>query len=146
MNRRGFLGLLVSMLPVALIPTRLMATYTLRNGQHRLAAQELATKADPVPLLDINIKDISADERYWRAPLVSRCERLAESIKEIGLMSPIMVRRLPFSKKYAMVSGHHRMIACIILGHKTIKAYVSNMTEEQAVRYFMNDPNNTWRV
>lgn len=86
---------------------------------------------EPVPLVDINIADISAKESDWRAPHIKHCQLLAESIKKIGLQNPILVRVLP-DGKYAVVCGFSRVVACILLERKTIRAYVSKMNASQA--------------
>lgn len=79
----------------------------------------------PIPLSDL---EASAQPR----PLVTAdVDRLAASIREVGLIQPIVVQRhvimrgLP-QQGYRIVAGHHRVAACRALGHKEITAIVVN--------------------
>jgi ParB family chromosome partitioning protein len=91
------------------------------------------TTSEPVPLQEINIRDISPNEEkgHWRAPHTDHCQRLAESIKEVGLVNPILVRRLPHGK-YAVICGFARVGAMMMLQRKTIMAHITNMNDFQA--------------
>lgn len=59
-------------------------------------------------------------------------KQLMESIKEIGVSTPITVRK---SKDgfYEIISGHRRSTACSELGLKTVPAVMVEMTDDQAV-------------
>ena len=59
-------------------------------------------------------------------------QQLVESIKERGLITPIIIRRKG-EDQYEVVSGHRRKKACQILGYKTIKAEVREMTRDEAI-------------
>ena len=59
-------------------------------------------------------------------------QQLVESIKERGLITPIILRRKG-EDQYEIVSGHRRKKACEILGYKTIKAEVREMTRDEAI-------------
>jgi ParB family transcriptional regulator, chromosome partitioning protein len=50
-------------------------------------------------------------------------QELATSIKELGLIQPITVRKLDFNK-YQLISGERRLRASKIIGLKTIPAYI----------------------
>jgi ParB family transcriptional regulator, chromosome partitioning protein len=50
-------------------------------------------------------------------------QELANSIKELGLIQPITVRKLDFNK-YQLISGERRLRASKIIGLKTIPAYI----------------------
>ncbi len=54
-------------------------------------------------------------------------ETLAESILEVGLQTPISVRR--DAKRFVLVSGLHRLEACKALGEETITAIVIGATQ-----------------
>jgi ParB-like chromosome segregation protein Spo0J len=47
-------------------------------------------------------------------------QTLAESIAEVGMQSPILVR--PDKERYVLVSGLHRLEACKALGEIKVKA------------------------
>lgn len=57
---------------------------------------------------------------------------LVESIKEKGLINPVMVRPLP-DGKYEMIAGHRRKRACEIAGIETVKARVTDVSRDDAV-------------
>ena len=50
-------------------------------------------------------------------------QELATSIKELGLIQPITVRKIDFNK-YQLISGERRLRATKIIGLKTIPAYI----------------------
>ena len=59
-------------------------------------------------------------------------EELAESVKENGLLEPIIVR--PFSAgTFEIIGGHRRVEACKELGIQTVPAIVRDMTKDEAV-------------
>ncbi len=58
-------------------------------------------------------------------------EELAESIKEVGLMQPILLTRK--DKRYEVVWGNRRYLAHKYLGLKTILAKVQNLTKSQII-------------
>lgn len=59
-------------------------------------------------------------------------EGLAGSIREQGLLQPIVVR--PMGDGYRLVAGHHRLEAVRSLGHERITAVVSEAEDDDAAR------------
>lgn len=59
-------------------------------------------------------------------------DRLCESIKEYGVLSPLMARPLP-GGGYEIVSGHRRKIAAELLGMEKLPVLVREMTDDEAV-------------
>ena len=59
-------------------------------------------------------------------------EELKESIKENGLLEPIIVRSFS-AGTYEIISGHRRVEACKELGIQTVPAIVRDMTKDEAV-------------
>ena len=59
-------------------------------------------------------------------------EMLTESIRENGVMVPILVRRLS-DDSYEVISGHRRIHACKRAGMDTIPASVRDLTRDEAV-------------
>ena len=57
--------------------------------------------------------------------------QLIESIKENGVITPIIVRPKP-KGRYEMISGHRRLHACRHLGHKTIRGQVLELDRNAA--------------
>ncbi|WMC91317.1 ParB N-terminal domain-containing protein [Kineothrix sp. MB12-C1] len=63
-----------------------------------------------------------------------RLKALADSIKEIGLQNPVIVRSIP-EDKYEILSGHNRIEAVKLLGWNAIEAIIKDdLTEEMAER------------
>lgn len=56
---------------------------------------------------------------------------LAKSIREIGLLQPILVR--PSQSSYELVFGHHRLEACRSLSWKSIPAIVKEMSHDDCL-------------
>lgn len=57
-------------------------------------------------------------------------ESLAADIRENGLLNPVIVR--PKGKKYELIDGHRRVIACKFLGLETIDAIVHDYDDRHA--------------
>lgn len=58
-------------------------------------------------------------------------EELAESVKENGLIEPVVVRK--HYKQFELVVGHRRYKAHLIAQLRTIRAIVANVTKEEAL-------------
>lgn len=84
-------------------------------------------------LMDISVTDIQdfPDHPYQVKDDESMME-LVESIKEKGLINPVMVRPLE-DGKYEMIAGHRRKRACEIAGIETVKARVTDVSRDEAV-------------
>lgn len=59
-------------------------------------------------------------------------EELKESVKENGLLQPIIVRSFS-AGTYEIISGHRRVEACKELGMQTVPAIVRDLTKDEAV-------------
>ena len=59
-------------------------------------------------------------------------DQLVESIKERGIITPVMLRQKGDSR-FEMVSGHRRKRACELAGMETIKAEIRNLTRDDAI-------------
>lgn len=59
-------------------------------------------------------------------------QELATSIKEIGVIQPITVRKLDFDK-YQLVSGERRYRASKLIGLKTIPAYIRIANDQESL-------------
>lgn len=59
-------------------------------------------------------------------------EELKESVKENGLLEPIIVRSFS-AGTYEIISGHRRVEACKELGMQTVPAIVREMSKDEAV-------------
>ena len=59
-------------------------------------------------------------------------QELTESIKENGLLEPIIVRSFP-AGKYEIISGHRRVEACKALGITNIPVIIKELTKDEAI-------------
>ncbi len=59
-------------------------------------------------------------------------QELTESIKENGLLEPIIVRPFP-AGKYEIISGHRRVEACKALGITSIPVTIKELTKDEAI-------------
>lgn len=57
---------------------------------------------------------------------------LAASIEKCGLVQPVVVRPIQGERPYHLVCGHRRFMAVRFLGQPTIKAFVVEMTDQEA--------------
>lgn len=124
------------------------AMRTKRRGHVAEAAAEIISSINtPQPgdrIVELELEKIAvsrfqvrsmADEGY--------IDLLAESIRESGMVSPVVVRTLESkdsggeapsldSKPYELVAGHHRVEACRKLGLKTVRALIRFLTDSEA--------------
>ena len=59
-------------------------------------------------------------------------QELTESIKENGLLEPIIVRSFP-AGKYEIISGHRRVEACKELGITSVPTIIEELTKDEAI-------------
>ena len=63
-----------------------------------------------------------------------KIKELAESIKNSGLLNPILVRPHPDdSTRHQLAHGERRLRACKILGWETIPSEIRDLTEKQLI-------------
>ena len=63
---------------------------------------------------------------------ISRMDDLVESIKQNGVLTPVLVRP-DKNNSYEMISGHRRMHAAMKAGLETIPAIVRDMEDDEAI-------------
>lgn len=59
-------------------------------------------------------------------------ERMIESIREVGTITPALARPLP-DGGYELISGHRRLAACQVMGIETMPVIVREMSDDEAV-------------
>ena len=97
---------------------------------------DITNNKDEVSKLVATINEISIDEIQINPfqPRVNfddeKIYELAESIKELGIIQPITVRKLGYNK-YQLISGERRFKASKTLNLKTIPAYIRIANDEQ---------------
>lgn len=61
-----------------------------------------------------------------------KMDSLVESIKENGVLSPILVREVE-KGRYEIISGHRRKRACELAGIEKVPAIVKDLTDDEAI-------------
>lgn len=80
---------------------------------------------------NISIKDIQINPFQPRTEFdEEKLFELSESIKELGIIQPITVRKLGYNK-YQLISGERRLRASKVLNLKTIPSYIRIANDEQ---------------
>ena len=64
-------------------------------------------------------------------------KELAESIKEHGLLNPLVVRKKN-NNRYEMISGHRRKMAMELLGVQEADAIIKDLNDDEAVVYMVD--------
>ena len=80
--------------------------------------------------IDISLID-SFENHPFKVKEDDDMKQLIESIRERGLITPIIVRPKE-NGRYELISGHRRTFACTKLGITTIKAEVQNLNRDEA--------------
>lgn len=94
------------------------------------ADQATAGAAEQLKEIDIDkIKTAPRQPRQLFDP--EKLTELAESIKKLGVIQPVIVRPDP-GGGYELIAGERRWRACKILGHKTIPAVVKDYRDLEA--------------
>ena len=91
------------------------------------------TQASLPKIYDIPIELIDNFPNHpFKVKMDEDMEQLTESIKEQGLITPVILRPKE-NGRYEMISGHRRKEACILAGLSTIKAEVRELSRDDAV-------------
>ena len=84
-------------------------------------------------IYDIPISEIDDfPDHPYQVRLDEDMERLVESIKLNGVITPVTLRKKD-DGRYEMVSGHRRKKACELAGLETVKGEVKELTRDEAV-------------
>jgi ParB family chromosome partitioning protein len=108
-------------------------------------------KATVDAINEVAIKDIEANPWQPRSEFDEEAlNELAESIKQIGIIQPITVRKLE-NGKYQLITGERRFRASKLIGLKTIPAYIrladdQNMLEMALVENIQREDLNSIEV
>ena len=82
----------------------------------------------------IDINEIEANENQPRKVFDDeKIEELATSIKENGLIQPIIVRK--YNRNYQIIAGERRFRACKLAGLKTIPCVIKDIDDKQVDTY-----------
>ena len=104
------------------------------TGYAELFLTEEQRKEQKLPrILDVPMRFIDEFPNHpFQVRMDDDMQQLVESIKERGLITPIILRQKG-EDRFEIVSGHRRKKACEIAGYDTIKAEVREMTRDEAI-------------
>ena len=89
------------------------------------------TEIEEVTTIDISLID-DFEGHPFTVKDDESMEELARSIKENGILNPIIVRKKE-GGRYEIIAGHRRKRACLLLGIKEIPVIIRDLNREEAV-------------
>ena len=97
------------------------------------STQEERDNAGRTFVIDLDPAEISDFPNHpFQVRMDEEMERLVESVKERGVLSPVLVRPMP-DGGYQMVSGHRRKMAAGLAELPTVPCIVRELTDDEAV-------------
>ncbi len=105
----------------------------LTSVDNMFTTQEERDNAGRTFLIDLNPAEISDFPNHpFQVRMDEEMERLVESVKERGVLSPVLVRPMP-DGSYQMVSGHRRKRAAELAEQPTLSCIVRELTDDEAI-------------
>ena len=102
---------------------------------------EAAEQAARIVQLPIDaLTDFPADKHKYRPATGERLEELKQSIRDNGILNPLLVRKLP-DGAYQIVAGHNRRTAAREIGYRAVPCIVKNLPDEDDAVSAMNADN-----
>ncbi len=84
-------------------------------------------------VIDLPAAEISDfPDHPFKVRMDEEMEQMVESVKERGVLSPVLVRPMP-DGSYQMVSGHRRKRAAELAGLPTLPCIVRELTDDEAI-------------
>lgn len=97
-----------------------------------LADADKVSTASANTIQEIPISQIVPNQKQPRTSFDDETlAELAQSIKELGIVQPLTVRKI--GDKYQIIAGERRFRASKIAGLKTVPAYIRNVDDEQVL-------------
>lgn len=78
-----------------------------------------------------SLVDFPKEKHRFKPASPERLERLAASIRENGILSPLLVRKLP-DEKYQIIAGHNRRTAAQSLGWSKVPCIIKKLPDEDS--------------
>ena len=95
--------------------------------------QEERDNAQRSYVIDLPAAEISDfPDHPFKVRMDEEMEQMVESVKERGVLSPVLVRPMP-DGSYQMVSGHRRKRAAELAGLPTLPCIVRELTDDEAI-------------
>ena len=97
------------------------------------STQEEQDNAGRTFVTDLDLAEISDfPDHPFKVRMDEEMEKLAESVKERGILLPLMVRPMP-DGGYQMVSGHRRKRAVELAEQPKLSCIVRELTDDEAI-------------
>lgn len=107
--------------------------FTLGRGLDALISTETVQTAGSQSIGEIEISQIEANPNQPRREFSEEAlQELADSIKELGIIQPITLRKMG-KDKYQIIAGERRFRASQIAGKTTIPAYILKADDEDTM-------------
>ena len=95
--------------------------------------QEERDNAQRSYVIDLPAAEISDfPDHPFKVRMDEEMEQMVESVKERGVLSPVLVRPMP-GGSYQMVSGHRRKMAAKLAGLPVLPCIVRELTDDEAI-------------
>jgi len=111
------------------------------NLNKKLKGQDLISDIIGKPDLNNNDKDIKQVKTYLLIPFKNhpfklyegnKLNDMVESIKEYGILSPVIAREIENKEELELLSGHNRVNAAKIIGLETVPTIIKNVDDDTA--------------
>lgn len=106
---------------------------TLPTAADLFSTQEERDEGKRESVRDIPLAEISDFPNHpFKVKMDEEMQEMAESVKEYGVLVPVLVREKP-SGGYEMIAGHRRKMASELAEQTTIPCLVRNLTDDEAI-------------
>ncbi|MGD9568169.1 MAG: ParB/RepB/Spo0J family partition protein [Sedimentibacter sp.] len=111
------------------------------NLNKKLKGQDLISDIIGKPDLNNNDKDIKQVKTYLLIPFKNhpfklyegdKLNDMVESIREYGILSPVIAREIENKEELELLSGHNRVNAAKIIGLETVPTIIKNVDDDTA--------------
>lgn len=107
--------------------------FTLPKLDDLFTTQEMRDDAKLERVQNIPLSELHPfKEHPFKVQNNEEMERMIESIRKVGAITPALARPLP-DGGYELISGHRRLAACQVLGIETMPVIVREMSDDEAV-------------
>ena len=107
--------------------------FTLSKLDDLFTTQEMRDDAKLERVQNIPLSELHPfKEHPFKVQNNEEMERMIESIRKVGAITPALARPLP-DGGYELISGHRRLAACQVLGIETMPVIVREMSDDEAV-------------
>ncbi len=107
---------------------------TIQKGLGQGVGVLFSTEEEDELYFECNVDSITANQFQPRRNFNEKnLSELADSIKEHGILQPLVVRRLDGSNSYELVAGERRFRASKMLGLATVPVIVRNIEDENSL-------------